>query len=100
MLYRDPFRAGTRQQVPVSLRCLPSPGPVTKGVSALSIKSVYGAAVGRLHADIAVAVRPGERARTGGPSIKPTDRQYKPLGGREHTRPSSARFIALIYTVH
>lgn len=104
MLFRDitvdPFRTGTRQQASVSLRCLPSPGPVTKGVSVLSIKFVYGAAVGRLHADIAVAVRPGEPARAGGPSINPTDRQYKPLGGREHTRPSCARFIALVYTLH
>lgn len=94
------FRTGTYQQVSVSLRCLPRPGPETRGVSVLSIKSVYGAAVGRLHADIAVAVRPGEPARTGGPSINQTDREYKPLGGREHTRPSSARFIALIYTLH
>lgn len=71
-----------------------------KGVSDPSIKFVYGAAVGQLHADIAAAVRPGEPARNGRPSIKPTVRQYKPLGGREHTRPSSARFIALIYTLH
>ncbi len=68
-----------------------------KGVSEPSIKFVYGAAVGQLHADIAAAVRPGEASRNGRPSIKPTVRQYKPLGGREHTRPSSARFIALIY---
>ncbi len=68
-----------------------------KGVSEPSIKFVYGAAVGQLHADIAAAVRPGEASRNGRTSIKPTVRQYKPLGGREHTRPSSARFIALIY---
>lgn len=71
-----------------------------KGVSDPSIKFVYDSAVGQLHADIAAVVRPGEPSRSGGPSIKPTVRQYKPLGGREHTRPSSARFIALIYTLH
>lgn len=71
-----------------------------KGVSDPSIKFVYGAAVGQLHADIAAAVRPGEPASNRRPSIKQTVRQYKPLGGREHTRPSSARFIALIYTLH
>lgn len=88
--------SGSSQQVSPSLKSRSG----RKGVSDPSIKFVYGAAVGQLHADIASAVRPGEPARNRRPSIKPTVRQYKPLGGREHTRPSSARFIALIYTLH